>query len=75
MAEKAVLPSFTSSPHEAQATSPAAPNFSQRKRLCPPIDHNELAALPDTVSALVRDLGAFASRVDVFNTIFGEVRF
>ena len=45
----------------------------ERKRLAPPMERAESTALPGLVDALVRDLRAFASRIDVFDTVFAEV--
>ena len=78
IAEKAVFPScVASSPPEAplQDTSPGMVPLGppERKRLAPPMERAESTALPGLVDALVRDLRAFASRIDVFDTVFAEV--
>ena len=74
VAEKAVFPScFPPDSQEASAGS-APSNLPERKRICPPIERAEPTALPVLVDALVRDLRAFASRIDVFDTVFAEVR-
>ena len=72
--EKGPFPRSITRPPASQETSPAGPNDSEHKRPYPPIEYTELAALPGIVDALVRDLCAFASRIDVFNIIFAEVR-
>ncbi|KAN0073826.1 hypothetical protein V8E55_012080 [Tylopilus felleus] len=79
IAEQAVFPSCVVTP-EAPAqvkrdTKPgAAPsNPPTRKRLGSPIELAEPESLPGLVDALLRDLPAFASRVDVFNTVFAEL--
>jgi hypothetical protein len=72
-----VFPSrVPSSPPGSQEINPnSAPSDPpERKRLCLSIEHSESAALPGLVDALVRDLRAFASRIDVFDTVFAEVR-
>ncbi|KAI9573946.1 hypothetical protein HD554DRAFT_2325623 [Boletus coccyginus] len=78
IAEKTMFPSCVgTSPPEAlaQATKPdgAPPNLPERKRLCPPIEPAEAVALFGLVDTLVRDLRAFASHLDVFNTVFAEL--
>ncbi|KAH0830124.1 hypothetical protein J3R83DRAFT_1470 [Lanmaoa asiatica] len=74
IAERAVFPSCVSFPPEAQVISPAAPNHPERKRLCPPASCAEVAAsLPGIINALLHDLRAFVSRVDIFNVVFAEL--
>jgi hypothetical protein len=76
IAEDAVFPSrVPSSPPGSQEINPnSAPSDPpERKRLCLSIEHSESAALPGLVDALVRDLRAFASRIDVFDTVFAEL--
>ncbi|KAF8437632.1 hypothetical protein L210DRAFT_3546577 [Boletus edulis BED1] len=78
MAEEAFLPLCgVSLPLEAQTegATPAAapPNPPERKRFCPSAERSESAALPRLVDALVRDLRAFVSRLDVFDTVFVEL--
>lgn len=78
IAEQAVFPSCASSAAETPATIhelAIRPNGSHggKKHVFSPsfTGHNELAALVD---ALLRDVRAFASRADVFNTVLVEVR-
>ncbi|KAI9572011.1 hypothetical protein HD554DRAFT_2326740 [Boletus coccyginus] len=70
-----VLSRSESSSGLSTATKPdAAPlNPPERKRLCPAIERAEAAALFGPVDALVRELRAFASSLDVFNTVFAEL--
>ena len=82
IAEQAIFPSCVigSVPKVAQVkgdTKPgAAPsNPLTRKRLGSPIEFPEPEFLPGLVDALLRDLPAFVSRVDVFNAMFAEVQF
>jgi len=78
MTEEALLPLCGVSPSpeaqtEGAAPAAALPSPPERKRLCPSVECSELAALPRSVDALMRDLRAFVSRLDVFDTVFGEL--
>lgn len=74
IAEKAVFPSCVP-PESQEASAGSVPSkLPERKRICPPIEHVESAALSGLVDALARDLRMFVSRIDVFDTVFAEVR-
>lgn len=45
----------------------------ERKRLAPPMERAESTEPPGLMDALVRDLRAFASRINVFDSVFAEV--